>query len=140
VPQKWPSYDEFWESSEEKEFRIYYPRYAEVKKLKRWLRAHINSFDSSKEKTMDQILDEKYGEVDHYTQYNKQRENTSIPAVRHYSPEFFMDKTEKRFVSHEPLVFPKYINPQEGEVFDYDEMLKEEAKKGLKREREKVAQ
>ena len=46
-----------------------------------------------------------------------------------------MDKEEKSYVEHDPLEFPKYISPKDGELFDYEEYMKEEAKKGLKREK-----
>jgi hypothetical protein len=46
-----------------------------------------------------------------------------------------MDKDEKRYVDQDPLEFPKYISTKEGELFDYEEFLREEAKKGLKRDK-----
>jgi len=132
--KKTPLPEEFWEMTEQKEFRIYYPRYSEFKKFKRWLQVYVNYFDPAKDQTMDQILDEKFGKFDDYSDYNKERVNTSVPAIYHYSPEYFMDQEEKRFVEHDPLVFPKYISLNEGELFDYEQMVREEAAKGVKKE------
>ena len=131
---KWPSYEELWQSTEPYEFRLYYTRHSEVKKFKRWLKVYVNYFDPNKDKTLDQILDEKFGKLDDYSDYNLNRTNDNIPAIYHYSPKFFMGKDERVLVEHDPFEPPKYISPEEGEFFDYEDMMKEEAKKGIKRE------
>jgi hypothetical protein len=136
--KKSPYPQELWESTEPKEFRIYYNRYAEVKKFKRWLQVYVNYFDQAKDKTMDQILDEKFGKFDGYSDYTKERKDKTLPAIYHYSPQFFMDKDEKRLVEHDPMIIPKYISPSEGEYFVYEEMLKEEAAKGIKKDKEEM--
>ena len=76
---------------------------------------------------MDQILDEKFGKLDDYTDYSKVRKNEEVPAIYHYSPKFFMDKDEKVIVEHDPFNPPKFISPEDGERFDYEQMMKEEA-------------
>ncbi len=136
--QKWPDICEFWESTEQKEFRIYYTNYAEIKKFKRWIRVHVNYFDPEKDKTLDQILDEKFGKFDDYTDYNKVRENKEVAAVYHYSPNYFMDKNEKILIEHEPFIPPKYISPEDGEIFDYEEITKQEARKAAKGAKEEA--
>jgi hypothetical protein len=85
------------------ELRIFYCRYAELRKFKRWLRFHVNRFDPEKDKTIDQILDEKFGKFDDYLDYNKERPEKQVAAVYHYSPEFFMDKNEKVLVKYEKM-------------------------------------
>jgi len=87
---------------------------------------------------MDQILDEKFGKFDDYSDYSKTRLEKTVPAIYYYSRDYFMDKEEKRIVEHDPIVFPKYISKTEGELFDYEEMVREEAAKGVKREKEEV--
>jgi len=87
---------------------------------------------------MDQILDEKFGKFDDYSDYTKERKNKTVPAIYNYTPQFFMDTNEKRIVEHDAMVFPKYISPTEGEFFDYEEMLREEAAKGVKKEKEEI--
>lgn len=131
--RKWPSYEEFWEITEPKEFRIYYDLYSEFKKFKRWLKLKVNKFDPQKDKTMDQILDEKFGKLDDYSDYNLIRKNKLVPAIYHYNRDFFMEKDEKRIVEEEPFNFPKYISPKEGEYFDYEEFILEESRKGKKK-------
>ncbi len=133
--KKWPDYDEFWACSEPKEFRIYYTKHSECRKFKRWLSLYVNSFDPSKDKTMDQILDEKFGKMDDYSDYNKDRKSSAVPIIYNYSPSFFMGKEEKRLVEHDKFDPPKYISREEGELFDYEEYMREEAKKGLKRDK-----
>jgi uncharacterized protein YfbU (UPF0304 family) len=133
--KKWPNPEEFWESTEPKEFRLYHIRYSQAPKFKRWLKVFVNHFDSQKDKTIDQILDEKFGKFDDYTEYDRQRKLDTIPAIHHFNAKFFMEKDEKRYVDHDPLEFPKYISPKEGELFDYEDFMREEAKKGLKRDK-----
>jgi hypothetical protein len=87
---------------------------------------------------MDQILDEKFGKFDDYSDHSKTRVEKTVPAIHYYSRDYFMDKEEKRIVEHDPLVFPKYISKTEGELFDYEEMVREEAAKGVKREKEEM--
>lgn len=130
--QKHPSLDEFWSSTERKEFRIYFLRYSENKKFKRWLKVYVNYFNPETDKTMDQILDEKFGKLDDYTDYNLNRVNKEVPAIYHYYPKYFMDKNDKSIVEHDPFVPPKYISPEDGELFDYEEMMREEARKAAK--------
>jgi hypothetical protein len=102
--QKWPSYGEFWESTEPKEFRINYPFYSQAKRFKRWLKVKLTYFDRSKEKTIDQILDDLYGPVDTYTNYELKREKIGqVPAIYHYSPEYFMSPTDRRGIKHDPI-------------------------------------
>jgi hypothetical protein len=137
--KKWPTYSEFWNSLEPKEFRIYYTRHSEVRKFKRWIKVYVNYFNPEKEQTLDQILDEKFGKMDDYTDYNLERKVDTVPAIYHYTPKFFMSKDEKVLIDHDPFVPPKYISPLEGEFFDYEDMLKEEAKKGIKRDKDDSA-
>lgn len=87
---------------------------------------------------MDQILDEKFGKLDDYSEYAKTREEKTVPAIYHYSRDYFMEKDEKRIVEQDPIVFPKYISKTDGELFDYEEMVREEAAKGVKREKEEM--
>jgi hypothetical protein len=102
--QKWPEHQEFWESTEPKEFRIQYPLYSQAKRFKRWLKVRTTYFDSEKEKTIDQILDEKFGEIDCYTDYELKRPRLSqVAAIYHYSPEFFMSPTDKKGIKHDPI-------------------------------------
>lgn len=133
--KKWPSFDQFWASTEKQEFRIYYTKHSECRKFKRWLNAYVNSFDPVKDKTMDQILDEKFGKMDDYTDYDRNRSSNTVPIIYNYSPSYFMGKDEKKIVDHDKFDPPKYISREEGELFDYEEYLREEAKKGLKRDK-----
>ncbi len=95
----------------------------------------MNYFNPATDKTLDQILDEKFGKIDDYSDYNKDRKTETVPAVYNYSPKFFMDKDEKVIIDHDAFQAPKYISPTEGEMFDYEEYMKDEAKKGLKRDK-----
>jgi hypothetical protein len=140
--QKWPSYEEFWQMTEPRVFRIHYPFYSQAKRFKRWLKVKTTYFDSNKEKTIDQILDDLYGKVDNYTDYDLKREKIKqVPAIYHYTADYFMSPTDKKVIKHEPigniyffkLVMPKAILYGEGEIFDYDEHLKVEAQKELER-------
>jgi hypothetical protein len=98
----------------------------------------VNHFDASKEKTLDQILEEKFGKFDDFSNYELDRGNTKLkPAIYNYSPEFFMLPGDKKTIKHDPIVMPKYISRAEGELFDYDEHLKVEAAKELARNTEK---
>lgn len=74
-----------------------------MRRFKRWLKVHVNYFDSEKEQTMDQILDEKFGAFDDYSDYTKERKEKTIVAIHNYSPEYFMDKTENHYIKHEPI-------------------------------------
>lgn len=135
--KKWPSDDQFWKSSELKTFRVFYPKYSQHIRFKKWLKAHTNNFNEETDKTMHQILDEKYGKMDDYSDYDKVRENPNIPAVYHYNNRFFMEKDEKEMVKHDPQGIPFEITIKNGgEEFDYDAMIREEAKKiaGMKKE------
>lgn len=100
---KYDEPDEFWTSNEEKLFRINYPRYAEVRRFKRWIKVNVTHFDKEKEKTINQILDEKFGDFDDYTDYSKERKEETVVAVYNYSPEQLMDANETKIVKHEPL-------------------------------------
>jgi hypothetical protein len=137
--KKWPTCHEFWESTEPKEFKIYYLRYSELHKFKRWLKVYVNSFDANVDKSMDQILDEKFGPMDDYTDYSMQRTNDSVPAIHHYGAKYFLEKDEKLTIYRDAFNPPKYISPNEGEMFDYEQYLKEEAQKGLKRVDQEMA-
>jgi hypothetical protein len=102
--QKWPSPHEFWNSTEPKKFRINYTVYSQVKRFKRWLKVRTTYFDKSKEKTIDQILDEKYGKIDDYSDYDLKRKGTSqVAAIYHYSPEYFMSPTDRKAIKHDPI-------------------------------------
>ena len=109
-----------------------------MKKFKRWLQVYANYFDPAKDKTMDQILDEKFGKFDNYSDYTMERKNKTVPAIYNYTPQYFMETNEKRIVEHDPTVFPKYISPKDGEFFDYEEMLREDAAKGVKKDKEEM--
>jgi hypothetical protein len=141
--KKWPDYNQFWESTEPKEFRINYPLYSQAKRFKRWLKVKITYFDKSKEQTIDQVLDGLYSPIDKYENYEAKRGGIGqVPAIYHYSPEYFMSPTDRKAIKHDPigiyldliyLVMPKFISYAEGEIFDYDEHLKVEATKELER-------
>lgn len=101
--KKWPTPDEFWESNELKIFKLYYHPKSDIKKFKRWLRYYVNRFDSTKEQTIKQITEAKYGPLDDYSDYHKERKTTLINAIYTYSPSYFMDKDEKVYFKPEPL-------------------------------------
>ncbi len=138
--KKKPTSDDFWESTEQQEFKIFYLGHSELPKFRRWLKVSVNYFNPEVDKSMDQILDEKFGKMDDYTDFSLKRKINSIPAIYHYSPKFFMEKDEKVLIDRDPFDHPKYISPQEGELFDYEEFLKEEAKKGLKRDKGEIGE
>ena len=128
--KKWPSPEEFWASTDKKTFRIYYPKYSEQIRFKKWLKVQVNFFNFEKDKTMDQILDEKYGKLDDYTDYDKIRTNDSLPAVYYYTNRFTMEKDEKEKIVHEENDLPVEISLKNGgEEFNYDEWFSEEARK-----------
>jgi hypothetical protein len=134
--KRWPTSGEFWESTEPKEFKIYYMRYSELHKFKRWLKIYVNYFDPQVDKSMDQILDEKFGPMDDYTDYSKLRTNDSVPAIYEYNAKYFLEKDQKSNIYRDPFEPPKYISQKEGELFDYEEYLREEAKKGVKKDQD----
>lgn len=102
------------------------------------MRATVNKFDETKEKTIDQLMEERFGKFDDFTNYELDRGDTKLkPAIYHYSPEYFMLPGDKKTVKHDPIEMPKYISYAEGELFDYDEHLKVEAQKELDRNTEK---
>lgn len=67
------------------------------------MRYHVNRFDSSTEQTIKQITEAKYGALDEYTDYNKQRKTTLINAIYYYSPSYFMEKEEKVYFKVDPI-------------------------------------
>lgn len=101
--KKWPSPGEFWESTELKTFKLYYHPKSDIKKFKRWLKYYVNRFDRSKEQTIKQLTEAKYGALDDYTDFHKQRKTTLINAIYTYTPSFFMEKDEKVYFKPEPL-------------------------------------
>jgi hypothetical protein len=97
----------------------------------------VNYFDPEKDKSMDQILDEKFGKLDDYTDYHKERKNNDLAAIYHLSPQYFMGKNDKVIIEREPFEIPKYISPHDGEIFDYEEMIKQEARKAASLKKQK---
>lgn len=101
--KKYPSPDEFWNSEELMTFKLYYPMKSDVKRFKKWLRTQVNNFDITKEKTIEQIIEEKFGKLDDYSDYKKDRKTRLVNAIYNYSPSFFMEKDEKVYFKPEPL-------------------------------------
>ncbi len=92
----------------------------------------------TKDKTIDQLIEEKFGKFDDFSNYQLDRGNTKLkPAIHHYSPEYFMLPGDRKGIKHDPIVMPTYISWADGEKFDYDEHLKVEAQKELDRNVEK---
>ena len=72
--------------------------------FRRWLKVNVNHFDENKDKTIDQICDEKFGKFDDFRDYNLDRGETKLkPAVFNYSPEYFMSNTDKKAIKHDPI-------------------------------------
>ena len=68
------------------------------------MKVTVNYFDETKEKTIDQLCDEKFGKLDEFTDYNLDRGETKYkPAIYHYLPEYFMSETDKKAIKHDPI-------------------------------------
>jgi len=94
-----------------KTFKLYYHPKSDIKKFKRWLRYSVNNFDATKEKGIKEILEEKYGALDDYSDFKKERKTSLINAVYNYNPSYFMDKEEKVYFKHDKMgiLFIVYI-------------------------------
>ena len=81
-------------------FRIYYPMYAEVRKFKRWLKVNVNYFNGP---DINQLLDEKFGKLDDYSDLTKERKEETVVGIFNYTPEYFHDKDEPVIFKRDPI-------------------------------------
>jgi len=90
--------------------------------------------DPNKLSKLDE-LQQKFGKFDDYSDYNKERPIYSgeMPVYK-YNADYFMGEGKTKIV-YDVVEKPKYISPEEGEFFYYDEFILEEADKGYKREK-----
>ena len=97
-----PTPAEFWDSKELRQFKLYYPDKSEFKKIRSWLRSKANKF-TEKDRTILQIAEKKYGQIDDFSDYKKTRTTKLVNAIYNYTPSYFMDKSEKVYFKSEPF-------------------------------------
>jgi len=129
--KKWPSPDEFWNSTEIQVFKIDCSTYADWRKFRRWI---IEKCDESADKIpYEEELDTKFGKPNLYDEYNKQYEINNDMTVFKYDFTYFMNEEDtKKLLKSETSRMTAFKNPdmKKAERIDLEieELMRAESK------------
>ena len=104
--KKWPTSEEFWASTETKEFWLVTSRNAEWRKFKRWFNNQIKNNVGCR--PYNDVLRERFPELEVCNNYEKQYEIDTRMVVLNYDFTYFMDEESKKKLTDapDPIVSP----------------------------------
>jgi hypothetical protein len=103
------------------------------KSIRKRVKKQVEKYSDPNHKSFDEEIDEKFGKIDDFSDYRKERENKKVETAWDYEPSFFMEDGEVSVLYRDTFKKPKEIPLNEAELVTPEKILREEAEKNMQK-------